>query len=64
MIEEINMQPRSAVIKNVAELGCPGRKDRKRVRAGQRHVADKKVGLGTWRTDEHEEIPAVMSSVS
>src|SRR5206468_11287245 len=64
MVEKINVQPRGAVIKNVAELGCPGRKDGKRVRARQRHIADQKMWLRTWRTTGHEEKSALMISVS
>src|SRR5450631_2229909 len=49
MIEEINMDPRGAIIENVAVLSRPAGECRQRIGTGQRHVANGETRFGAGR---------------
>src|SRR5205823_4813306 len=53
MIQKIYVQPCRAVIKNISEFARPGGENREWIGARQRHIANQKAWLRTWRTDGH-----------
>src|SRR6185437_5150651 len=50
IVQEVNVQPRRAVVEDVTELPRPFEKRGERITVRQRHVADEKVRLGSGRT--------------
>ncbi len=49
-IQKIDVNPSSAVVKDIAEFPRPAAKDSQRVRAAQRKIPDEKMRLGARRS--------------
>src|SRR5215475_16210096 len=59
VIQKIHMQPRSAVIKDIAVLRRPFSERAQRIGTGEWHVADWKLRLGSRRAQHKERLRLV-----